>query len=67
MENVVNCQLLFDAIKEKKNDFWIGAMILSLNIKTSNKINVARKLIKNPKIFNWFMFRLYNRGGTDAS
>lgn len=55
---VIDCKMLFDAIKENRNRFYIANLILMLDIGYESKIKVAKHLIKEEDGFDWFMEQL---------
>lgn len=55
---VIDCQMLFDAIREKRNRYWVANVILMLDVGYEAKIRVAKHLLKDKDAFVWFMEQL---------
>ena len=55
---IINSIPLFDAIRNNKDDWWKGAMILLLNVPVENKYKLGEMIIKNESAFNWFLSKL---------
>lgn len=55
---IINSLALFDAIRNNKDDWWKGAMILLLNVPVENKYKLGEMIIKNESAFNWFVNKL---------
>lgn len=59
---VIDCSMFFDAIRKKKNEYWLAGMILILDISTESKYKIGNKLLKNDEVFDFFVERLYGGG-----
>lgn len=56
---IIDCKLLFDAIRNKEDEYWKSGMILTLDIPLRNKYNLGRIILKNKKVFDWFTYKLF--------
>lgn len=59
---VIDCSMLFDYIKKRKNQYWIAGMILILDIGVESKYKLGKKLLKNDEVFDFFVERLFGGG-----
>lgn len=55
---IIDCKMLFDAIKQKRNRFFLANTILMLEIDDKAKIKIAKYLLKEKDAFVWFMAEL---------
>ena len=62
---IIDCVKLFDAIKNKKDEWCKAAMVLNLQIPFDNKITTAEKVIKREDVKSWFILKLYEYYGGD--
>ena len=63
--NVIDCKMLFDAIRQHKDEYWKSAMILNLSIPFANKIKIADNVIVSEKVYDWFLEKLYEYYGDE--
>ena len=63
--NVIDCKMLFDAIRQHKDEYWKSAMILNLSIPFANKIKIADNIIVSEKVYDWFLEKLYEYYGDE--
>ena len=64
---IIDCKSLFDAIRNKEDDYWKAACVITLNIPVDNRIKVADAVIKSKSGREWFDEKLYEYedGGDD--
>ena len=63
--NVIDCKMLFDAIRQRKDEYWKSAMILNLSIPFANKIKTADSVIVSERAYDWFLEKLYEYYGDE--
>lgn len=63
----IDASILFDAIRNKEDEYWKSAAIISMDIPLENRLKLADKLIKDKKAQDWFVTKLweYENGGDD--
>ena len=62
---IIDCKMLFDAIRTKEDDYWKAATIINLDIPYQNKIKLADVMIKKPAAYKWFEVKLDEYEGGD--